>query len=131
VTDLAQLHRQLQAVTAARRAWADLAALAGSPTRRAALRAEARAAVTSAADIYDRLHRDVLLLVPYFEGRLLVEPAMERAAEAGDLEAHDAGERILGVADALAEIEVIDFPAASPGLPRDRAADPALMEGTQ
>lgn len=113
MTSLDEIHRDLEAVTAARRVWADLAGLAGDPEQRAAFRAEARAAVISGARIYERLHRDAVLLAPYLEGRLLVEPAQERAAAAGDLEAYDAAERILGVADALGVIEVRDFPAAS------------------
>jgi len=129
-TDLWDVHHHLQAVTAARRAWADLAGLSGSPTHRAACRAEALAASRAGTALYQRLTDDVLRLAPYLApGSLAVELAQERAAQAGDLEAFDAAERILGIADALAEIVVIDPPAGRPGPPRDRAADAEPVGG--
>jgi len=113
-TDLRAIHKQIQAVTSARRDWAALASLACSPAEREALRAEALAASRAGTSLYQRLTDDVLRLAPYLApGSLVVELAQERAAQAGDVAAYDAAERILGVADALAEIVVIDSPAAS------------------
>jgi len=103
VTSLWALHHRLQTFAATRRAWCDAAALACSPARRAALRAEATQASTDAARAYERLADDVLRLAPYWRGEVVVERAMEAAAQAGDVAAYDAADRILALARELKE----------------------------